>query len=155
MDALSKKKVSFQRNTWDETHECDPAKVCCVHLPTHPLRFCLALLMALMVKPFGFSMIATVCSSWVFMNRSTNLTTSCQATLFAICGFLLIWKHSITTWHVRRIYPWFKILPMSIRFIFDNHMLFWVYPWFQCLFVLGISLITMFFSGYILIIIWL
>ena len=37
------------------------------------LRFVLALLMSLMLKDGGFSMIATVCSSWVFVNRSTTL----------------------------------------------------------------------------------
>ena len=37
------------------------------------LRFCLALLMALMLKDNGFAMIATVCSSWVFVNRATPL----------------------------------------------------------------------------------
>eukprot|EP00438_Fugacium_kawagutii_P030697 Skav213051 [mRNA] locus=scaffold364:34927:36864:+ [translate_table: standard] len=34
--------------------------------------FCLALLMALSVKDGGFAMIATVCSSWVFVNRATS-----------------------------------------------------------------------------------
>lgn len=37
------------------------------------LRFILALLMALMMKDHGFSMIATVCSTWVFVNRATSL----------------------------------------------------------------------------------
>ena len=36
-------------------------------------RFCMALLMAMMVKDHGFSMIATVCSSWVFVSRSVML----------------------------------------------------------------------------------
>ena len=36
-------------------------------------RFCLAMLMAMMVKDHGFSMIATVCSSWVFVSRSVML----------------------------------------------------------------------------------
>ena len=36
-------------------------------------RFCMALLMALMLKPNGFAMLATVCSSWVFVNRATYL----------------------------------------------------------------------------------
>ena len=34
--------------------------------------FVLALMMALMVKDHGFAMIATVCSSWVFVNRATS-----------------------------------------------------------------------------------
>lgn len=40
--------------------------------PSCPMRFCLALLMALMLKDHGFSMIATVCSTWVFVSRSQS-----------------------------------------------------------------------------------
>lgn len=36
-------------------------------------RFCMALLMGLMLKDYAFGMIATVCSTWVFVSRSTCL----------------------------------------------------------------------------------
>ena len=37
------------------------------------LRFCMAMLMAMMLKDNAFAMIATVCSSWVFVSRSVML----------------------------------------------------------------------------------
>ena len=41
--------------------------------PMHMLRFILALLMSLMLRDHGMAMIATVCSTWVFVNRATKL----------------------------------------------------------------------------------
>ena len=41
--------------------------------PHHKTRFCFALVLALRLQPGAFCMIATVCSSWVFLSRSTCL----------------------------------------------------------------------------------
>lgn len=53
----------------------EPCWVACLLLVAFHmcLRFSLAMVMALRLKWGGCSMLATVCSSWVFLSRSTPL----------------------------------------------------------------------------------
>ena len=45
----------------------------------------MALVMALKCKRGGCALLATVCSSWVFMSRSQSLACSCWCVTLAVC----------------------------------------------------------------------
>ena len=50
----------------------DPKKHPHIKAYAHPIRLAVALTMALRLRRGGFSILATVCSSWIFISRSQS-----------------------------------------------------------------------------------